>query len=140
VKLVWGVKNGDVGKPVERRTFLTAHDPGQPVLSSREIRLALAEADAADAHTPVQAGPFTVFSASVSPETPIASCETSEEYGHGQDEDTYFGPSGTRDYGSREIDLQAHDWCDTDAVVQWMDGVDDENHDNAEVAMVMMSI
>lgn len=139
VKLVWGVENGDVGKPVERRMFLAAHDPRQPVLSSREICLALAEADAADARTPVQAGPFTVFFASVNPETPRASCETQEEHDHDQDDDTCFGPSGTLDHGSTEIDLQAHDHSDRDAVVQWMDGVD-ENQDNTEVAMIMMSI
>ncbi|TVY44463.1 Arginine metabolism regulation protein II [Lachnellula occidentalis] len=62
VKLVWDNEHWNSRKPVERRTFI-AQDARQPVLSSREIRLALDRLDASDTANTVLAGPFAVFPA-----------------------------------------------------------------------------
>ncbi|KAH8661733.1 fungal-specific transcription factor domain-containing protein [Ilyonectria robusta] len=143
VKLVWDVQDGEAEKPAKRRAFLTAHDARQPVLSASEIRLALAEADVADARNPVQSGPFTVFSASVNPETPRASSETPEEDDHNQDNGACVETSTVWCHDLGEIDIQAQDRSGRDvdhAVMKWMHGIDHEHHHDTKGVMTMVSI
>lgn len=166
VRLVWDCDDTQGGQSEKRRTILTDHDARQPVLSSRDIRLALEELDASEAPVSLQAGPFTVFAAQrqseQEPDTDqLQDISYSQSPLSNLDEPGLVLGDQHTDFGvitqARQPDLEHLDFDlirsgeedlspaysstgEHENIKHWVDGTAIGGNDNGEVARIMTSI